>query len=307
MFRDAGEHASRRLIEFFTVTIRNRNTREAYGRAVRDFCDWCEVRKIGLSEISPFLVAEYVEELGTQIDRPSVKQKLAAIKMLFDWLVTGQILPVNPAAAVRGPKHVVTVGRTPVLTAEEARQLLDAIDTSTIAGKRDRALIATMLYTFARIGAVTSMDIEDYEIRYELPRDTLPKVWLRRNRMYLQAVLRCWWFIRESCMQPVTCGVELTSHDQCFGPGFRGSIKRAFDGASVRADRAGLRSHQTIANQPSHQLVELRAIISWSQFTQSFLQLEGRHQSRATRKQIEDQKLKSGQIWQNRHSRSWFQ
>ena len=165
MFRDAGESASRRLIEFFTVTIRNRNTREAYGRAVRDFCDWCEVRKIGLTEISPFLVAAYVEELGTQIDRPSVKQKLAALKMLFDWLVTGQILPVNPAAAVRGPKHVVTVGRTPVLTAEEARQLLDAIDTSTIAGKRDRALIATMLYTFARIGAVTSMDIEDYEMR----------------------------------------------------------------------------------------------------------------------------------------------
>ncbi len=165
IFRDAGESASRRLIEFFTVTIRNRNTREAYGRAVRDFCDWCEVRQIGLGEISPFLVAAYVEELGTQIDRPSVKQKLAAIKMLFDWLVTGQILPVNPAAAVRGPKHVVTVGRTPVLTAEEARQLLDAIDTLTIAGKRDRALIATMLYTFARIGAVTSMDIEDYEMR----------------------------------------------------------------------------------------------------------------------------------------------
>ncbi len=165
MFRDAGEPASRRLIEFFTVTIRNRNTREAYGRAVQDFCDWCEVRKIGLSEISPFLVAAYVEELGTQIDRPSVKQKLAALKMLFNWLVTGQILPVNPASAVRGPKHVVTVGRTPVLTAEEARQLLDAIDISTIAGKRDRALIATMLYTFARIGAVTSMDVDDYELR----------------------------------------------------------------------------------------------------------------------------------------------
>ena len=165
MFRDAGEHASRRLIEFFTVTIRNRNTREAYGRAVRDFCDWCEERRIGLRDISPFLVAAYVEELGTKIDRPSVKQKLAALKMLFDWLVTGQVMPVNPAASVRGPKHVVTVGRTPVLTAEEARQLLDSIDASTITGKRDRALIATMLYTFARIGAVTAMDIEDYEQR----------------------------------------------------------------------------------------------------------------------------------------------
>ena len=165
MFRDAGEHASRRLIEFFTVTIRNRNTREAYGRAVRDFCRWCDDRHIGLLQISPFLVAGYIEELGTTIDRPSVKQKLAALKMLFDWLVTGQVLPTNPAASVRGPKHVVTVGSTPVLTAEEARQLLDSIDDSTIAGKRDRALIATMLFTFARIGAVTDMDIEDYEQR----------------------------------------------------------------------------------------------------------------------------------------------
>lgn len=165
LFRDAGESATRRLIEFFTVTIRNRNTREAYGRAVRDFCQWCDDRKIALAEISPFLVAAYVEELGTQVDRPSVKQKLAAIRMLFDWLVTGQILPINPAAAVRGPKHVVTVGRTPVLAADEARQLLDSIDTSTIAGKRDRALIATMLYSFARIGAVVAMNVDDYEPR----------------------------------------------------------------------------------------------------------------------------------------------
>ncbi len=126
---------------------------------------WCENRNIGLPPISPFLVAGYIEELGTKIDRPSVKQKLSALKMLFDWLVTGQVLPTNPAASVRGPKHVVTVGSTPVLTAEEARQLLDSIDTSSIAGKRDRALIATMLFTFARIGAVTDMDIEDYEQR----------------------------------------------------------------------------------------------------------------------------------------------
>lgn len=104
LFRDAGEAASLRLIEFFTVTIRNRNTREAYGRAVRDFCRWCEDRKITLRDISPFLVAAYVEELGTTVDRPSVKQKLAALKMLFDWLVTGQVMPVNPAASVRGPR-----------------------------------------------------------------------------------------------------------------------------------------------------------------------------------------------------------
>ena len=56
---------------------------------------------------------------------PTVKQHLAAMRMLFDWLVVRQVLEMNPAAAVRGPKHVVKRGKTPVLEADEARQLLD--------------------------------------------------------------------------------------------------------------------------------------------------------------------------------------
>lgn len=91
-----------------------------------------------------------------------MKQHLAAIKMLFDWLVTGQIVPTNPAASVRGPKHVVKKGKTPVLTAEEARQLLQSITTDTVIGLRDRALIATMLYSFARVSAVVGMRVQDY-------------------------------------------------------------------------------------------------------------------------------------------------
>ena len=94
--------------------------------------------------------------------KPSVKQHLAAIRMLFDWLVTGGIVATNPAHAVRGPKHVVKRGKTPVLTAEEARALLDSIDTSTVVGLRDRALISVMTFTFARIGAVVAMRVEDY-------------------------------------------------------------------------------------------------------------------------------------------------
>jgi integrase len=82
--------------------------------------------------------------------------------MLFDWLVVGQVVPVNPAHSVRGPKHVIKRGKTPALTAEETRQLLDAIRTDTIAGLRDRALIGTMVYSFARIGAALAMKVEDY-------------------------------------------------------------------------------------------------------------------------------------------------
>ena len=98
---------------------------------------------------------------GREVAAPSVKQQLAAIRHLFDWLVTGQVVPVNPAASVRGPRHVVRVGKTPVLEPAEARALLDSIDAATPAGLRDRALISLMAYSFARIAAALGMKVED--------------------------------------------------------------------------------------------------------------------------------------------------
>ncbi|SOC89959.1 Site-specific recombinase XerD [Ensifer adhaerens] len=92
---------------------------------------------------------------------PTVKQRLAAVRHLFDWLVTGQAMASNPAHSVRGPKHSRKRGKTPALSAEEARELLDSISTETLIGKRDRALIGLMTYTFARIGAATSMEVRD--------------------------------------------------------------------------------------------------------------------------------------------------
>jgi integrase/recombinase XerD len=158
----AGESATRRFTEFFTAAIRNKNTRLAYARAVRSFFTWCEQRRITLDSIQPAIVAGYVEELGTRCSKPTVKQHLAAIRMLFDWLVLGQVVPFSPANPVRGPRHVVARGKTPVLSAREARQLLDSIDTTTLVGLRDRALIGVMLYSFARVSAAISMNVEDY-------------------------------------------------------------------------------------------------------------------------------------------------
>ena len=89
-------------------------------------------------------------------------QHLAAIRRLFDYLTTGGILDVNPASAVRGPKYMVRRGRTPVLSAEEARKLLDSIESNTLIGLRDRALIGTMVYSFARVGATVTMKVGDY-------------------------------------------------------------------------------------------------------------------------------------------------
>jgi site-specific recombinase XerD len=160
----AGEAASWRFIEFFAATIRNRNTRAAYAEAVRQFFTWCEKHRIHtLEEIRPVVVAAYIEHHTAS--PPTVKQHLAAIRMLFDFLVTGQIVPVNPVASVRGPKHVVRKGKTPVLTADEMRALIASINTTKLIGLRDRALIALMGYTFARVGAVVQLEVADYYVQ----------------------------------------------------------------------------------------------------------------------------------------------
>ena len=160
----AGEDATRRFLEFFTANIRNANTREVYARVVGQFCRWCERRGLSLGLLEPIIIAGYVEELGQRLARPTVKQHLAAIRMLFDYLVVGQIVRMNPAASVRGPKHSVKHGKTPVLTAEDTRRLLDSVDATTVIGLRDRALIAVMVYSFARISAVVGMNVEDFSL-----------------------------------------------------------------------------------------------------------------------------------------------
>jgi site-specific recombinase XerD len=159
--KESGPKGIRRFLEFFTVTIRNKNTRRAYAQAVIQFFNWCEARDIrSLDHIEPVHVAGYIEQ--HQRAAPTVKQHLAAIRMLFNWLVTGHIVPHSPATSVRGPKHVVKRGKTPVLAADEARKLLDSIDISTVIGLRDRALIGVLVYSFARISAAVAMRVEDF-------------------------------------------------------------------------------------------------------------------------------------------------
>ncbi len=163
VIQNAGPKAGLRFLEFFAAEIRNQNTRRAYYRAACDFFRWCEDFELGLSRIGPVHVAAYIEKLQKELARPSVKQQLAAIRMVFDYLVLGQVVPANPAAAVRGPKYSTKRGKTPVLSSDEARQLLDSIKVeNSIVGLRDRALIALMVFTFARVGAATGMNVEDW-------------------------------------------------------------------------------------------------------------------------------------------------
>jgi site-specific recombinase XerD len=158
----AGERAGMRFLEFFAANIRNPHTRRAYARTADEFLAWCASAGVpSIAAVQPVHVATWIEAGTRELAAPSVKQRLAAIRHLFDWLVTGQVVPVNPAASVRGPRHVVTSGQTPVLDPSEARALLDSINTAKVAGLRDRALVGLMVYSFARIGAALGMSVED--------------------------------------------------------------------------------------------------------------------------------------------------
>ena len=157
-----GPPPSGACLSSFTAEISNPNTRLAYATSAGRFFRWCETRNLALRAITPFAVATYIEEMQEGHALPTVKQHLSALRALLDYLVVGQVLPSNPAAPVRGPKHVVKQGKTPVLSAGEARTLLDSIDLSRPSGLRDRALLATMVYSFARVGAMVSMNVEDY-------------------------------------------------------------------------------------------------------------------------------------------------
>ncbi len=130
----------------------NPNTRRAYAHAVGEFFAWCAQAGVtSITAVQPLHVAAWIELQTQTLSAPTVKQHLAAIRHLFDCLVVGQVVPHNAAASVRGPSHTTRKGKTPVLDATEARQLLDSIDVSTPIGPRERALIALMVFSFARI------------------------------------------------------------------------------------------------------------------------------------------------------------
>lgn len=162
----AQPEACTRIRDFFSSNIRNPNTRRAYREAVRQFSAFCAEHDIAdLAQVEPIHVAAFVEVQLKLHSRPTVKLRLAALRMLFDWMVVGQVLAVNPAHVVRGPKHTQKKGKTPVLNVDEARALIDAIDVTSLPGLRDRALIGLMVSTFARVGAAVSMKVEDFFVQ----------------------------------------------------------------------------------------------------------------------------------------------
>ena len=118
----AGERASLLFLEFLTANIRNPHTRRAYGRAVAEFLAWCDEQRVpSVAAVQPLHVAAWIEQQTREHAAPTAKLRLAALRHLFDWLVTGQVTPSNPAGSVRGPSHVVKAGKTPPGEPKSAR------------------------------------------------------------------------------------------------------------------------------------------------------------------------------------------
>ena len=184
LIEDAGTKAKRKFVEFFTTKIENDNTRAAYAESVDRFLHWCMIQGLSIETIEPTLVASYFKQncpetrpykkysKPTLKTKSTKKQHLAAVRQMFDHLTSSGVIEFNPASSVKGPKLVVEKGKTPVLSPEDATRLLESIDVTKIAGLRDRALIGTLFYAFARISAVLDMNVDDL---YENGRT----LWLR--------------------------------------------------------------------------------------------------------------------------------
>src|SRR6201981_2159384 len=163
LIANVGPEGTKRFFEFFTVPIRNAYTRAAYYRAIEQFLFWCE--RAGyqdLEDIEPITVAAYIETLQRQAAPPTVKQHMAAIRMMFSWLTEKGVLAMNPAREVKTERFSRTEGKTPAFVEGEVQKLLGVIETTTHTGLRDRALLGVLAYTFARIGAVVNLKVEDY-------------------------------------------------------------------------------------------------------------------------------------------------
>src|SRR6516225_6361010 len=159
----AGPSTKKKFFEFLTVPIRNKNTRLAYYRAIQQFMTWLE--RAGyqhLEDIEPITVAAYIEILQRQAAAPTVKQHMAAIRMMFSWLTEKGVLAMNPAREVKTERFSRTEGKTPAFVEGEVQKLLNTVETYTHTGLRDRDLLATLAYTFARIGSVVNLKVEDY-------------------------------------------------------------------------------------------------------------------------------------------------
>lgn len=155
----AGKSAEFAWEEFFQAEIANTHTRKNYMHAVRQFLVWVEGRGLELARVSPGDVGEYLQ--GLELATPTKKLHLAALRRFFDRLVNRHVCVINPAATVKAERYSVVEGKTPEIGPEQARTLLRSIAASDPVGLRDRAVLAILVYTAARVGAVAKLTMKN--------------------------------------------------------------------------------------------------------------------------------------------------
>jgi integrase/recombinase XerD len=157
----AGRSAEFAWEEFFQAEIANAHTRKNYLHAVGRFLAWVEGRGLELPRITPGDVGTYLQ--GLEVSVPTKKLHLAALRRFFDRLVNRHACVINPAATVKAERYAVVEGKTPEISVEQARSLLKSIDVSNPVGLRDRAILAVLVYTAARVGAVAKLTLKSFK------------------------------------------------------------------------------------------------------------------------------------------------
>lgn len=163
---ELGRKAERKFVEFFTAHLRNDHTRRAYAHAAAQLSEWLATNGMSLAELEPSEAAAYIRTLGVEGKAPTtIKARLSALSNLCDYLTSSGVLDWNPFKVVRGPRVSMREGQTPVLEPEMVRALLDSFEADDVVTLRNRAIVSTMLFSFARVGAVTKLDGRHYELQ----------------------------------------------------------------------------------------------------------------------------------------------
>jgi integrase/recombinase XerD len=170
----AGGNARFAYEEFFAGE-ENIHTERAYRHAVHRFLAHCEELAVPLQQVTPGIVSDYLKNLQAEVktrsgeppqlkpaSKPTKKLHLAGIRKLFDKAVERHAVVLNPAASVRSPRHSVIHGKTQPFDQQQIHALLASFDTSDVVGLRDRAIIATLYFTAARVGAVSKLTRKDF-------------------------------------------------------------------------------------------------------------------------------------------------
>lgn len=159
---EGGSNAKYAWEEFLYGEIENAHTRRAYGKAVSDLLAAADEAGLTLQQISPKFVRQHFDRMKAGTSVPTRKLRLSAVKRFLDIAVTRHAIPLNPALSVRGEKHQTIEGKTPEITPTQAAKLLKSCDEKSLLGLRDKTIIAILIYTAARVGAVSKLNLGDF-------------------------------------------------------------------------------------------------------------------------------------------------